>query len=82
MINAVLSMAFRVFLLLGTVWFVLALLSARWPSLKPLYRGYLALLKACLMGLFHLLWAPRSRREGGGQIAHPRIPHKEKDPWV
>jgi uncharacterized membrane protein len=82
MVNALVTLVVWTLFCLGLIWLVLALLAARWPALKPLRRGYLALLKACVLGLFRLLWGQRRWRERGGRVAHPRMPDRDRDPWI
>ena len=79
MISQLLHVVFILLSILGLIWLGLALMSAKWPSWKPVRSGYVTLLKAMVLGIARYLWAPRFQREGGGQVAQLRMPYQESD---
>ena len=72
MLSNLMSALFNVLVFLGLIWIALALLSAKWPVWRSLRRGYLALLRALLLGVARFLWSPEFPREGGGQALQRR----------
>jgi hypothetical protein len=73
MISLLISTAIHLLFWIGLMWLILALLAARWRSWKPVYEGYITLLRVLLVGTARWLWTPGLEREGGGQIAQPHI---------
>ena len=72
MLNQLLDTLINTLVVMGLVWLVLALLSAKWPVWRSLRRGYLALLRALLLGVARFLWSPEFQREGGGHALQRR----------
>ena len=73
------TMAMYLIVGLALIWLILALLSAKWPSWKPVRKGYTGLLRAGGAGISRFFWAPGFERKGGGQVAQIRIPYQEGD---
>ena len=73
------TMAMYLIVGLALIWLILALLSAKWPSWRPVRKGSTGLLRAGCAAIARFLWAPGLEREGGGQMAQIRIPYKERD---
>lgn len=70
-----LTLAVLVYLALfaGLIWLILAAMSVRWRSWRPVRSAYLGLLMAILLGIARWLWSPEFPREGGGQVARARL---------